>query len=99
VTGIGVPGALGPQAIGILAALAEESGYGSFWFNCVAPEADPASLMEAALARTVSIDIGVGVIPLGGYPSAALAASLRGSRVDDSRVVLGSARVRGDKAR
>jgi alkanesulfonate monooxygenase SsuD/methylene tetrahydromethanopterin reductase-like flavin-dependent oxidoreductase (luciferase family) len=87
--GIGVPGALGPEAIGNLAALAEQSGYQSFWFNCVAPDADPAALLDAALANTGGIDIGVGVIPLDGYPPAALAASLHGGRADNSRVVLG----------
>ena len=87
--GIGVPGALGPEAIGTLAALAEQSGYQSFWFNCVAPDADPAALINAALASTEGIDIGVGVIPLDGYPPATLAASLHGGRADDSRVVLG----------
>ena len=87
--GIGVPGALGPEAIGSLATLAEQSGYQSFWFNCVAPDADPAALLDVALARTESIEIGVGVIPLDGYPPASLAASLHGGRADDSRVVLG----------
>jgi hypothetical protein len=87
--GIGVPGALGPEAIGSLAALAEQSGYQSFWFNCVAPDADPAALLDAALARTEGIEIGVGVIPLDGYPPTRLAASLHGGRADDSRVVLG----------
>ncbi|TML12973.1 MAG: LLM class flavin-dependent oxidoreductase [Actinobacteria bacterium] len=87
--GIGVPSTLGPEVIGILAALAEQSGYQSFWFNCVAPDADPAALLDAALARTEGIDIGVGVIPLDRYPSAALAARLERGRADDSRVVLG----------
>ena len=87
--GIGVPGALGPEAIGSLAALAEQSGYKSFWFNCVAPDADPAALLEAAIAGTDRIEIGVGVIPLDGYPPATLAARLVGGRADDSRVVLG----------
>ena len=87
--GIGVPGALGPDAIGALAALAEQSGYQSFWFNCVAPDADPAALLDAALASTEGIDIGVGVILLDGYPPETLAASLRGGRADDARVVLG----------
>lgn len=87
--GIGVPGALGAQSIGNLAALAEQSGYQSFWFNCVAPDADPVALLEAALAGTESIDIGTGVIPLAGYPPAALATGLAGGRANDSRVVLG----------
>lgn len=87
--GIGVPGALGPEAIGILAALAEQWGYQGFWFNCVAPDADPAALLDAALARTERIEIGVGVIPLDGYPPATLAARLEGGRADDPRVVLG----------
>ena len=87
--GIGVPGALGPEVIGAFAALAERSGYRSFWFNCVAPDADPAALLDAALASTESIGIGVGVIPLDGYPPATLATRLHGGRADDSRVVLG----------
>ena len=87
--GIGVPGALGPKAIGSLAALAEQSGYQSFWFNCVAPDADPAALFDAALARTKTVDVGAGVIPLHAYPPETLAASLRGGRADDPRVVLG----------
>jgi hypothetical protein len=87
--GIGVPGALGPDGIGRLAASAERSGYQSFWFNCVAPDADPAALLDAALVATERIDIGVGVIPLNGYPAPTLASRLRGSRSDDPRVVLG----------
>ncbi|HUP72780.1 MAG TPA: hypothetical protein VM282_07005 [Acidimicrobiales bacterium] len=87
--GIGVPGALGAEAIGLLATLAEHSGYQSFWFNCIAPHADPAALLDAALAGTHRIEIGVGVIPLDGYPAPTLAASLRGGRADDSRIVLG----------
>ena len=87
--GIGVPGALGAQSIGNLAALAEQSGYQSFWFNCVAPDADPVALLDAALASTESIAIGTGVIPLAGYPPAALAAGLAGGRADDPRVLLG----------
>src|SRR5688572_27097602 len=87
--GIGVPGALGPDAIGNLAALAEECSYQSFWFNCVAPHADPAALLDAALGRTDRIEVGVGVIPLDGYPAATLAARLHGGRADDPRVVLG----------
>ncbi|MEO8692343.1 MAG: LLM class flavin-dependent oxidoreductase [Acidimicrobiales bacterium] len=87
--GIGVPGALGTQAIGNLAALAEQSGYQSFWFNCVAPDADPVALLDAALAATEHIAIGTGVIPLAGYPPAALAAGLAGGRADDPRVLIG----------
>jgi len=87
--GIGVPGALGPEAIGVLAAFAEQSGYQSFWFNCVAPAADPAALLAAAMGSTSSVEVGVGVIPLSGYPPATLAASLAGGPADDSRVVLG----------
>jgi alkanesulfonate monooxygenase SsuD/methylene tetrahydromethanopterin reductase-like flavin-dependent oxidoreductase (luciferase family) len=87
--GIGVPGALGAQAIGNLAVLAEQSGYRSFWFNCVAPHAEPVALLDAALAVTDRIDIGTGVIPLAGYPPASLAAELAHGRADDPRVILG----------
>ena len=69
--------------------MAEQSGYQSFWFNRVAPDADPAALLDAVLARTERIDVGVGVIPLDGYPPATLAARLEGGRADDPCVVLG----------
>ena len=87
--GIGVPGALGPEAIGALAAAAQQLGYRSFWFNCVAPDTDPAALLDAALARSKDIDVGIGVIPLDDYPSAILAARLAGGRANDPRVILG----------
>jgi alkanesulfonate monooxygenase SsuD/methylene tetrahydromethanopterin reductase-like flavin-dependent oxidoreductase (luciferase family) len=87
--GIGVPGSLGRDAIGGLAALAEQLGYRSFWFNCVAPHADPVALLDAALANTDRIEVGTGVVPLDGYPSAALAARLEGGRGNDPRVVFG----------
>jgi alkanesulfonate monooxygenase SsuD/methylene tetrahydromethanopterin reductase-like flavin-dependent oxidoreductase (luciferase family) len=87
--GIGVPGALGGEAIASLATLAEQLGYRSFWFNCVAPHADPAALLEAAMSRTERIEIGTGVVPLNGYPSQALAAQLAGRGADDPRVIVG----------
>jgi alkanesulfonate monooxygenase SsuD/methylene tetrahydromethanopterin reductase-like flavin-dependent oxidoreductase (luciferase family) len=87
--GIGVPGALGADAIADLAALAEQVGYRSFWFNCVAPHADPAALLDAALSATERIAIGTGVVPLNGYPAPALATQLAGGAADDPRVILG----------
>ena len=87
--GVGVPGALGADAIGALAALAEQLGYLSFWFNCVAPDADPAALLDTAMGNTERIDVGIGVVPLDGYPAPALAAGLARSRADDPRVILG----------
>ena len=87
--GIGVPGALGADAIRALAGSAEQLGYRSFWFNCVAPHADPAALLEAALDDTERIDIGIGVIPLDGYAAPELAASLASRGADDARVIVG----------
>jgi alkanesulfonate monooxygenase SsuD/methylene tetrahydromethanopterin reductase-like flavin-dependent oxidoreductase (luciferase family) len=84
-----VPGALGVEAIADLATLAEQLGYRSFWFNCVAPHADPAALLGAARAGTRRIEIGTGVVPLNGYPSAALAAQLASRGADDPRVIIG----------
>jgi alkanesulfonate monooxygenase SsuD/methylene tetrahydromethanopterin reductase-like flavin-dependent oxidoreductase (luciferase family) len=87
--GIGVPGALGADAIADLATLAEQLGYRSFWFNCVAPHADPVALLTAAMARTHHIAIGTGVVPLSGYQSASLAPQLGRGGADDRRVILG----------
>lgn len=87
--GIGVPGALGAEAIGTLAELAEQLGYRSFWFNCVAPHADPTALLDTAMSRTNRVEIGIGVVPLNGYPAPALAAGFARGRADDPRVVIG----------
>jgi hypothetical protein len=87
--GIGVPGALGSEAIVDLAALAERLGYTSFWFNCVAPHTDPVGLLDAVMAGTDRIQVGTGVVPLNGYPSATLAARLAGGPADDPRVIFG----------
>jgi alkanesulfonate monooxygenase SsuD/methylene tetrahydromethanopterin reductase-like flavin-dependent oxidoreductase (luciferase family) len=87
--GIGVPGALGSEAIVSLATLAERLGYTSFWFNVVAPHADPVALLDAVMAGTERIEVGTGVVPLNGYPSATLASRLSGGPADDPRVIFG----------
>lgn len=87
--GVGVPSSVGSAGIGALAAAAEGLGYQTFWFNCVGPDASPAAVMEAALATTHRITIGVGVVPLSVYPVVALAGDLARRGCDDRRVLLG----------
>lgn len=87
--GIGVPSWLGTDGIASLASLAEHRGYASFWFNCVAPDADPALMLQAALEATDRITIGVGVVPLDVYPVEDLARDLVARGCDIPRVIVG----------
>jgi alkanesulfonate monooxygenase SsuD/methylene tetrahydromethanopterin reductase-like flavin-dependent oxidoreductase (luciferase family) len=87
--GVGVPSLLGNVGIAQLASVAERAGYASFWFNCGGRDAAPAALLEAALAATDRITIGVGVVPLDAYPSADLAGELVARGCDSERVIVG----------
>jgi alkanesulfonate monooxygenase SsuD/methylene tetrahydromethanopterin reductase-like flavin-dependent oxidoreductase (luciferase family) len=89
--GVGIEGAVGPDAASDLAVLAESCGYGSFWINVVGAGVDPIGFLTHALERTRRIEIGVGLFPLDKYPAAELAPALRGSAVNDRRVILGLA--------
>jgi alkanesulfonate monooxygenase SsuD/methylene tetrahydromethanopterin reductase-like flavin-dependent oxidoreductase (luciferase family) len=89
--GVGIEGAVGPDAASDLAALAESCGYGSFWINVVGGGVDPVGFLNRALERTRRIEIGVGLFPLDKYPAAELAPALKGSGVNDHRVILGLA--------
>jgi alkanesulfonate monooxygenase SsuD/methylene tetrahydromethanopterin reductase-like flavin-dependent oxidoreductase (luciferase family) len=87
--GVGVPSWLGSGGVAELASVAERVGYASFWFNCGGPDAAPALLLEAALAATDRITIGVGVVPLDAYPCAELASELVARGCDFERVIVG----------
>ena len=87
--GVGVPSWLGSGGVAELASVAERFSYASFWFNCAGPDAAPAVLLEAALAATDRITIGVGVVPLDTYPCSGLAGELVARGCDADRVVVG----------
>jgi alkanesulfonate monooxygenase SsuD/methylene tetrahydromethanopterin reductase-like flavin-dependent oxidoreductase (luciferase family) len=87
--GVGVPSWFGSGGVAELASMAERVGYASFWFNCSGPNAAPAGLLEAALAATDRITIGVGVVPLDAYPCADLASELVARGCDSARVIFG----------
>src|ERR1019366_3625281 len=87
--GVGVPSWLGSGGVAELASVAERVGYASFWFNCAGPGAAPAVLLEAALAATDRMTIGVGVGPLDAYPCAGLGSELVAGGCDDERAIVG----------
>lgn len=89
--GVGIEGAVGPDAASDLAASAESCGYGSFWINVVGAGVDPVGFLKRSLERTRRIEIGVGLFPLDKYPAAELASALKESGVNDRRVILGLA--------
>lgn len=89
--GIGVEGALGPEAVGELAQLAEASGYGSFWLNVFGAGADPVGGLREALARTSRIEVGVGLFPLDRFPAAKLTQQLSEIGPTMSRAIVGLA--------
>ncbi|MFI4994605.1 MAG: hypothetical protein ACHQAQ_02320 [Hyphomicrobiales bacterium] len=89
--GIGVDGAVGPKSVAELAALAESCGYGSFWLNVLGPRMDPIESLRLAVARTRTVEIGVGVFPLDQYPTADLGRRLAAIEMSMPRVIIGVA--------
>lgn len=89
--GVGVEGSLGAQAISELAALAETSGYGSFWFNVLGSGNEPVEALRRALAATRTIEIGIGVFPLDAYPAADIAPKLADAGISTRRAIIGIA--------
>lgn len=88
--GVGIEGAIGPQAVAEMAALAEELGYRSFWLN-VFGKVEPYECLKLALAHTKAIEIGVGLFPLDKHPADEIVARLRDSGIVPARTILGVA--------
>lgn len=89
--GVGVEGKLGAQGVSELATLAEESGYGSFWFNVMGTGNEPVETLRRSLAATRSIEIGVGIFPLDAHPVADIAPKLADAGVSTPRAIVGIA--------
>jgi alkanesulfonate monooxygenase SsuD/methylene tetrahydromethanopterin reductase-like flavin-dependent oxidoreductase (luciferase family) len=88
--GIGLEGAIGPPAIAEMARLAEQLGYRSFWLN-VLGKVEPFECLEQAIARTETIEVGVGLFPLDKHPADEIVARLQHGGIAVSRTILGIA--------
>lgn len=87
--GLTVEGRLGEALLTALARLAEDRGFGSFWFNVTGATREPAALLAALARATRVIDVGVGVVPLDRFPAASLTPALQHPDVDLSRTIVG----------
>jgi hypothetical protein len=87
--GLTVEGRLGEALLTALARLAEDQGFGSFWFNVTGATHEPAALLAAVARATRVIDVGVGVVPLDRFPAASLTPALQHPDVDLSRTIVG----------
>jgi hypothetical protein len=87
--GIGVEGDLGPEGVAALAALAEECGYGHFWFNVTSTGIDHIHTLQLACERTRAFDIGTGVFPLDGFPANQMVKALKARDIPLARTIIG----------
>jgi alkanesulfonate monooxygenase SsuD/methylene tetrahydromethanopterin reductase-like flavin-dependent oxidoreductase (luciferase family) len=83
-----VTAAISHDVIATLAAEVERLGYSSFWVNDI-PNAEGLASLEVAAAATVSIKLGVGVIPLDTKPPDAIVERVRSLQLPLDRLVLG----------
>jgi alkanesulfonate monooxygenase SsuD/methylene tetrahydromethanopterin reductase-like flavin-dependent oxidoreductase (luciferase family) len=63
-------GALPVEEIAATAAAAERLGYSTFWVTVLAGKTMPEVAMTEALAATATIEVGLGLLPLDGFPGA-----------------------------
>lgn len=82
-------GSFAPGELARLASVAEENGYDSFWMSLIPGTSTPLAMLEATLAATQKIDIGLGVVPVDSYAASDLASTLRQRDWPWQRVVLG----------
>ncbi len=85
---IGVAATLGPDLIGALAPAVERAGFTSLWVNDT-PGADALAALGAAAARTTSLRLATGVLPLDRRGPDEIVASVRAHRIPVDRLVLG----------
>ena len=86
--GFGVAGALDHAIIEALAPEAESLGYTSFWLNDT-PDGDGLAGIARVAARTTTIRLGVGVIPVDRVPPADIARRVRDLGLPPGRLILG----------
>lgn len=85
---IGVPGALGPEAVRVLAPRVEAAGFAGLWLND-SPQGDSLAGLAAAAEATAHLRVATGVVPVDRRPGPALLEDLRASGVPESRLTLG----------
>jgi alkanesulfonate monooxygenase SsuD/methylene tetrahydromethanopterin reductase-like flavin-dependent oxidoreductase (luciferase family) len=85
---IGVPGALGPDAVRRLAPRVEAAGFSGLWLND-SPQGDALAGVAAAGEATTRLRLGVGVIPVDRRPGPGILEDLRRTGVPEARLTLG----------
>lgn len=88
VVSIGVAGALGPEAIGRIAAAVEEAGFHALWVNDT-PNGDSLAGLRAAARATSYLTLATGVVPLDRRPADEIADAVRENGLPEERLVLG----------
>ncbi|WP_375387261.1 LLM class flavin-dependent oxidoreductase [uncultured Amnibacterium sp.] len=85
---IGVPGALGPEAVRALAPRVEAAGFAGLWLND-STQGDSLTGLAAAAEATTRLRLGAGVIPVDRRPAQSVVADLRRTGVREARLTLG----------
>lgn len=85
---IGVPGALGPDAVRVLAPRIEAAGFAGLWLNDT-PQGDSLAGLAAAAEVTAHLRLGTGVIPVDRRPGPVIVEDLHRAGVPESRLTLG----------
>lgn len=85
---IGVPGALGPEAVRLLAPRVEAAGFAGIWLND-SPQGDSLAGLAAAAEVTTHLRLASGVIPVDRRPGPAIIEHLRRTGVPEARLTLG----------
>ena len=85
---IGVPGALGPEAVRVLAPRVESAGFAGIWLND-SPQGDSLAGLAAAAEVTTHLRLATGVIPVDRRPGPAIIEDLHRTGVPEARLTLG----------
>jgi alkanesulfonate monooxygenase SsuD/methylene tetrahydromethanopterin reductase-like flavin-dependent oxidoreductase (luciferase family) len=85
---IGVPGALGPAAVRVLAPRVEAAGFAGIWLND-SPQGDSLAGLAAAAEATTHLRLATGVIPVDRRPGPAIIEDLHRTGVPEARLTLG----------
>lgn len=85
---LGVPGALGPEAVARLAPHVELHGFAALWVNDT-PDGDSIAALAAAAAVTTHLRLAAGVIPVDRRSAHDILAAVRSTDVPESRLTIG----------
>ncbi|GAA2753853.1 LLM class flavin-dependent oxidoreductase [Amnibacterium kyonggiense] len=85
---IGVPGALGPEAVRVLAPRVEAAGFAGLWLND-SPQGDSLAGLAAAAEATTHLRLGTGVVPIDRRRPLELLADVHRTGVPEARLTLG----------